>query len=46
MNREEMLELIREYYLSINRQKYPDIDTYTNAELYKVCILFNLFSLF
>lgn len=37
-----MLEAIRNYYLSINRDKYPDIESYSNADLYKVCVLFNL----
>jgi hypothetical protein len=42
MTREDMIEMIRKYYISINRNKYPDIESYSNADLYKVCVLFNL----
>lgn len=43
MSREEMIEMIRKYYISIGRNRYPDIDNYSNTDLYKCCILFNLF---
>ena len=43
MNREQMIDAIRNYYISIGRNRYPDIDTYSNADLYKCCLLFNLF---
>lgn len=37
-----MLEMIRCYYITIGRNRHPDIDTYSNADLYKCCVLFNL----
>lgn len=43
MNREQMIDAIRNYYVTIGRNRYPDIDNYSNTDLYKCCILFNLF---
>lgn len=37
-----MLGLLRDYYISIGRNHYPDIDSYSNAELRKCCVLFSL----
>jgi hypothetical protein len=42
MNREQMIDLIRTYYISIGRNRYPDIDNYSNTDLYKCLILFSL----
>ena len=42
MGRELMLRMIRDYYARIGRLVYPDIDSYSNVELHKCCVLFGL----
>jgi|TARA_R110000822_G_scaffold36128_6_gene101865 hypothetical protein len=43
MNKKLMIEKIIKYYISIDRDKIPDIHNYSKKELQKVCELFMLF---
>ena len=43
MDKDDMIEEIKKYYKSINRDKYPNMENYSIKELQKVCELFDLF---
>lgn len=42
INKKEAIRLIEEYYKSIHREKYPNLNNYKLHELRKCIILFNL----
>lgn len=43
MNKKEMIKRITDYYISIKREKIPNLENYSKKELEKVCLLFMLF---
>jgi hypothetical protein len=42
IKKKDAIKLLEQYYKSINRTKYPDLNTYKIQELRKCIILFNL----